>query len=59
MDKVRKPSNSKQRFLPSLREIGYCGVDWIDLANDRDRWRGCCEQGNETSDSVKCFEVPE
>jgi hypothetical protein len=22
-----------------LREIGRGGVDWIDLAQDRDRWR--------------------
>jgi hypothetical protein len=22
-----------------LREIGWGGVDWIDLAQDRDRWR--------------------
>jgi hypothetical protein len=22
-----------------LREIGFCGVDWIRLAQDRDRWR--------------------
>jgi hypothetical protein len=22
-----------------LREIGWDGVDWIDLAQDRDRWK--------------------
>jgi hypothetical protein len=22
-----------------LREIGWDGVDWIDLAQERDRWR--------------------
>jgi hypothetical protein len=22
-----------------LREIGWVGVDWIDLAQDRDQWR--------------------
>jgi hypothetical protein len=22
-----------------LREIGWDGVDWIDLAEDRDQWR--------------------
>jgi hypothetical protein len=22
-----------------LREIGWDGVDWVDLAQDRDRWR--------------------
>jgi hypothetical protein len=23
----------------NLREIGYGGMDWIDLALDRDQWR--------------------
>jgi hypothetical protein len=23
----------------NLREIGWDGVDWIDLAQDRDKWR--------------------
>jgi hypothetical protein len=22
-----------------LREIGWCSMDWIDLAQDRDQWR--------------------
>jgi hypothetical protein len=22
-----------------LRDIGWCGMDWIDLAQDRDQWR--------------------
>jgi len=22
-----------------LQEVGYRGVDWIELAQDRDRWR--------------------
>jgi hypothetical protein len=22
-----------------LREIGWDGIDWIDLAQDRDRWK--------------------
>jgi hypothetical protein len=22
-----------------LREIGWDGVDWVDLAQDRDKWR--------------------
>jgi hypothetical protein len=32
------------------------GMDWIELAQDRDRWRGFCECGNEPSGSIKCGE---
>jgi hypothetical protein len=35
-----------------LREIGWVGMDWIDLAQDRDQWR-------EPSGSIKCWEVLE
>jgi hypothetical protein len=37
-----------------LREIGWDGMDWIDLAQD-----GSCEHGNEPSGSMKCWEVLE
>jgi hypothetical protein len=37
-----------------LRETGWDGVDWIDLAQDRDQ-----EDGNEPSGSTKCWEVLE
>jgi hypothetical protein len=32
-----------------------CG-DWMELAEDRDRWRCACEYGNELSSSIKCGE---
>jgi hypothetical protein len=35
-----------------LLEIGWEGVDWIDLAQDRDRWRTLVEHSNETSGSI-------
>jgi hypothetical protein len=34
-----------------LREIGWGSVKWIHLAQDRDRWGGCCECGDEPSGS--------
>jgi hypothetical protein len=36
-----------------LQEVGWGGMDWIDMSQDRDRWRGCCECGNEPSGSIK------
>jgi hypothetical protein len=40
-----------------LKEIGWDGVDWIDLAQDRDQVEGPCEHGNETWGSLNCLEV--
>jgi hypothetical protein len=42
-----------------LREIGCDGTDWIDLAQDRDQWKGSCEHDNELSGSIKCWEILE
>jgi hypothetical protein len=35
------------------------GVDWIDLAQDRDSLAGFCEYGDEPSGSIKCGEFLE
>jgi hypothetical protein len=42
-----------------LREIGWDGLDWIDLAQDRDQWRISCEHSDRPSGSLKWWEVPE
>jgi general stress protein YciG len=42
-----------------LREIGWDGMDWIDLAQDRDQRRDLGKHGNEHSGSIKCWEVLE
>jgi hypothetical protein len=34
-------------------------MDWINLAQDSDQWRGFCENTNEPSDFVKCWEILE
>jgi hypothetical protein len=37
--KSRYPSTWVDNIKMDLREIGWYGRDWIDLAQDRDRWR--------------------
>jgi hypothetical protein len=40
----RRPlGRPRRRWLDTIRmdlgEVGWCGVDWIGLAQDRDKWR--------------------
>jgi hypothetical protein len=42
----------------NLRDIGWDGMDWIDLAQNRDHWK-IYEHGNEPSGSIKCWEILE
>jgi hypothetical protein len=44
-------------FKMDLTEIGSGGMDWIDLAQDRDQ--GFCEHDNESSGFIKCWEILE
>ena len=37
-----------------LLEVGCGDMNWIELAQDRDRGTGTCECGNEPSGSIKC-----
>ena len=39
-----------------LQEVGCGGMDWIQLAQDREQVVGTCECGNEPSGSIKCGE---
>jgi hypothetical protein len=36
---VGNPEGKRPLERPNLREIGWGGMDWIDLAQDRDQWR--------------------
>jgi len=47
----------KDNIKTDLKEVGWGVTDWIDLVQDRDRWRGACECGNGTSGSKKCGEI--
>jgi hypothetical protein len=41
------------------RKIGWGGIEWINLAQDRNPVEGLCEYGNEPLASVKCWEILE
>jgi hypothetical protein len=41
-----------------LREIGWDGMDWIDLAQDRDKWRALVKTVMNLR-FLKCWEVSE
>jgi hypothetical protein len=41
-----------------LRIVGWGGMNWIDVAPDRDQ-EGSCERGNELSCSINFWEVLE
>jgi hypothetical protein len=40
-----------------LREIGWDGIDWIELAQDRDQWRGSFGHGDEPSVSLRLLGI--
>jgi hypothetical protein len=59
---IRPLGRSRRRWVDNikmdLRDIGRGGMDWVDMAYDRDQWNQC-EHGNELSVSIKCWEVLE
>jgi hypothetical protein len=66
---VGKPEGKRPRGRPrrrrvdnikrDLREIGWDGMEWIDLTQDRDQWRALVNTVMEPSGSMKCREVLE
>jgi hypothetical protein len=51
----REEDNIKMDF----REIGWDGMDWIDLAQDRDHWRAVVNTVMNLLGSIKCWEFLE
>jgi hypothetical protein len=54
----RPRSRCVDNIRMDLLELGWSDVDWVGLAQDRDRWSSC-EFGIELSGSVKCWETIE
>jgi len=50
-----RPRYSWEDNIKMYLEVGWRGIEWIDLAEDRTDG-GSCKRGNETSVSIKCRE---
>jgi hypothetical protein len=53
----RPRHRGEDNIKANLQEVGCGGMDWIELAQDRDRLRGNCECRNEPSGSIKSEEL--
>jgi hypothetical protein len=57
-----KQGRPRRRWVDNIRmdlgEVGWGDVDWIGLAQDRNRWSSC-EFGIGPSSSIKCWETIE
>jgi hypothetical protein len=63
---VRKPAGRRPLGRPrhtwednikmDLQEVGWGGLDWMDLAQHKGQVVGSCEYGDEPSGSIKCGE---
>jgi hypothetical protein len=42
--------------MMEFQEVGCGGMDWIELARDREMAAGACEWGNKPSVAMKCGE---
>ena len=54
----RPLGRARRRWEDNIRmdhqEVGYEGMDWIELAQVRDRWIALVNGGNVLSGSIKC-----
>jgi hypothetical protein len=59
---MRPLGRSRRRWVDNikmdLREIVYAGMDWIDVAQDRNQWRALVRTVKNLR-SIKCWEVLE
>jgi hypothetical protein len=54
---VRPRHRWKGRIRMDIQRVGCGGMDWIDLARDRYRWRALIKVVNEPSGSIQCEEL--
>jgi hypothetical protein len=56
----RPLGRSRRRWEDNIKsdfqKVGCGGMDWIEVVQDRNRWRGPCECGNEPSGSINLRE---
>jgi hypothetical protein len=58
----RRPlGRPRRRWVDNIKmdllEIGWGGVDWIGLAQDRDKWRALVNAVMNLRGSIKCWET--
>jgi hypothetical protein len=57
-EEKRPLERPRQRWVDNIKmdlgELGWGGVDWIGLAEDRDKF---CQFGDEPSGFIKCWET--
>jgi hypothetical protein len=63
---VGKPEGKRPLVRPRHRwednikmdhqEVGWGGMDWISVTQERNRWQALINVGNEPSGSIKCRE---
>jgi hypothetical protein len=57
-ERKRPLGRPRHRWVDNIKmdllETGWCGVDWIGLAQNMDKWRAL---GYELSGSIKCWET--
>jgi hypothetical protein len=51
-------TNAWDNIKMDLREIEWDGMDWVDLAQDRDQWMALVNTVINLPGSIKCWEFP-
>jgi hypothetical protein len=59
MGRPRRRCEDNTSIRMDLQEVGCEDIDWIGLAQDRDRWREIVNACNEPLGSIKCGEFLE